>query len=162
MVISGKNTDFNILIEYLDTSNQKNNMEDDNVAHEMTFPKEKPAVDDTYDSVLSGDDLSRFAGQLANDAFNKQIADSGFTLGGYTPNDYYNNRTIMFPTISKDGFWNGFTSHNTYKIEETDMPKKVNSFYEVHFYDEKNIEEKNNMLTKHLICIPLSKKTPPS
>lgn len=150
MVKSDKNTDFKILIEYINPSNQTIKMEDGNVAHEMTFTKEKPAIDETYDSVLSGD-LTPFAGQLTNDAFNKQIADSGFTLGGYTPDDYYNNRTSMFPTISKDGFWDGFTSHSTYKIEETDMPKKVNGFYEVHFYDEKNMEGKNNMLTFFLI-----------
>lgn len=124
---------FDVIIEYLSASDIKIMMEDGCSAHDMTFTKQKPKEVEIYEVVLQGN-LSAFVGQFSTDAFNKTIAESGFTYGLYSPEDYYNNRTSVFPTITEHGYWNGITSHGNYEIQNSDMPKKVEGYYEVHVY----------------------------
>lgn len=132
---SDKNSEFDVFIEYTNPSDIQITMEDGNPAHTMNFTKQKPKENknEKYDVVLQGD-LSLFSGQFSNDKFNKQIADSGFTLGGYSPDDYYNNRTTVFPMLTANGYWNGFTSHGNYEVIASDMPKKVDGYFEVHVH----------------------------
>lgn len=124
---------FEVVVEFVSDSDIKITMTDGNVAHEMVFTSQKPKEDEIYSVILRGD-LSPFAGQFSNDNFNKKIVESGFTYGGYTPEDYYNNRTTVFPTITENGYWNGITSHGNYEVKASDLPKKVGGYYEVHVY----------------------------
>lgn len=121
---------FNVLIEYVDASDIKIIMDDGNAAHEMVFTSQKPKENEKYEVVLKGD-LSPFTGQFSNNEFNKQIADSGFTLGGYSPDDYYSNKTTVFSSITENGYWNGIASHGSYEVIASDMPKKVDGYFEV-------------------------------
>ncbi|MDT2758219.1 DUF6287 domain-containing protein [Enterococcus xiangfangensis] len=108
-------------------------MSDGNPDHQMTFSNQKPKV--TADPVLQGD-LSTFEGSYSNDTTEKAIAESGFTLNGYTPTNYYQNQTTVFPGISKSGedwiYWAG-SSHAHYKMNKNQLPKKTNGYYEVTF-----------------------------
>lgn len=121
---------FHVLVTYVNESDIEIIMEDGDPTHKMVFTKQKPKENETYEVVLQGD-LSSFAGQFSSDYFNKQIVDSGFTLGGYAPDDYYNNRTTVFPTLSANGYWDGITSHGNYEIKASDMPQKTNGYFEV-------------------------------
>lgn len=127
-------SDFEIVITYTDASEFTIVMTDGDTAHEMTFTKQKPDEDAQYAAILTGD-ITAFEGQFSNDAFNKQIVDSNFSLGGYTAEDYYNNQTTVFPMLmNKNHFWNGIASHGDYVIKDSDLPKKIDNYYEAHFY----------------------------
>lgn len=126
-------TKFTIAVTYTSRSDITIKMADGNPDHQMTFSKEKSVKSSSYDSVLKGD-LTPFVGTFSSDDFNQEIADSGFTYGGYQPDDYYHNRTSVFPAITKNGYWNGITSHGKYDIKSSDLPKKVDGYYEVHVY----------------------------
>lgn len=132
---SDKNSEFDVFIEYVNPSDIQITMEDRNPAHTMIFTKQKPkeTKNEKYDVVLQGD-LSLFSGQFSNDNFNKQIADSGFTLGGYSPDDYYNNRTTVFPMLTENGYWNGITSHGNYEVVTSDMPQKIDGYFKVNLH----------------------------
>lgn len=86
-----------------------------------------------YDVILTGD-LTFFEGNFTTNNLNQTIVDSEFTYGGYTPQDYYNNQTTVFPSINDNTYWNGIVSHGSYEIRDNDLPTKVNDYYEVHFY----------------------------
>ncbi len=124
---------FKVSVEYETPENIAITMSDGNVSHQMVFTKEKPATNAKYTAVLKGD-LSAFEGQFSDDTFNKTITDSGFTYGGYSPEDYYNNQTTVFPAIRENGYWNGITSHGNFEVKSSDLPKQVNGYYEVHVY----------------------------
>lgn len=92
-----------------------------------------PAV--PTDKVTTGD-LSEFAGEYSNDYLEKAIADSGFNRYGYTPQDYYQNNTTVFTTISRAGndwyYWYG-TMRAEYKLDTTKLPTNTNGYYRVYF-----------------------------
>jgi len=140
---------FTITIQYVSASDMTIKMSDGVISHEMTFTKQKPAGNATYDVVLQGD-LTPFEGTFSTDSFNQSIADSGFTLGGYDPEDYYQNRTTVFPAITKNGYWNGIASHGEFAIDSSDLPKKVNQYYEMHLYGT-NPGANNATLTFYLV-----------
>ena len=82
----------------------------------MVFANRKDFFKSTNpdDGVLDGD-LTTFSGSYSNESIEKQIADSGFKLYGYSPEDYYNHRTTVFPSIYSDkdngwSFWSGATN----------------------------------------------------
>lgn len=127
--------EFEIAIQYNSPKDISLTMTDGVSSHDMTFSigQVESASKIAEDAILSGD-LSEFSGQLTTDSFNQQIADSGFTLGGYEPEDYYQNSTTVFPSISEDSYWNGITSHGLYELDTNDLSEKVADYYEVHFY----------------------------
>ncbi len=122
---------FTITIQYVSASDMTIKMSNGVISREMTFTKQKPADNATYYVVLKGE-LTPFEGTFSTDSFNQSIADSDFTLGGYTSEDYYQNRTTVFPAITKNGYWNGIISHGKFAIDSSDLPKMVNHYYEVH------------------------------
>ncbi|MBP2100394.1 hypothetical protein [Enterococcus rivorum] len=146
---SDEYSEFNMLIEYTDESDIEITMEDGNPTHTMIFSKQKPKENEQYEVVLQGD-LSPFAGQLSTNEFNKTIADSRFTLGGYSPDDYYNNRTTVFPAITENGYWNGMTSHGNFEVIASDLPKKVDGYFEVRVHGT-NSGANNAVLTFFLV-----------
>ena len=87
------------------------------------------------DLVLKGN-LSSFDGVYSNDDLEQSIADSGFTLYAYKPEDYFQNRTSVFPRITGKGndwnFWSG-SSHMQYKLNENKLPRKIGDYYEAYF-----------------------------
>ena len=95
-------------------------------------------------------DLSSFEDTYSNDTSEKSIADSGFTLYGYSPDDYYQNKTSDFPKLSLQGddwlFWSG-SIHAQYKMDTTRALKKVNSYYEVYLLGVNNAVESGQELT---------------
>ncbi|MGQ5513342.1 DUF6287 domain-containing protein [Streptococcus anginosus] len=113
-------------------------MSDGKVEHDMFFANRKDYFVSNYDAILQGD-LSSFAGNYSNDQLEKAIADSKYTLYGYKPEDYYSNKTSVFPSIRKNIktgnewiYWSG-VSHAYYKLNATKPPKKINNYYEVYF-----------------------------
>ena len=66
----------------------------------------------------------------------KEIAASGFKLYGYTPEEYYQNKTNAFPSIvnGETGwtFWSGGT-RASYPLNKEKEPKKRKGYYEVYF-----------------------------
>ncbi|KXT84526.1 hypothetical protein STRDD11_00917 [Streptococcus sp. DD11] len=132
-------------------------MSDGNPNHEMIFANTekyfKTSKQESEDAILGGD-LSAFAGTYSNDDLEKSIADSGFTLYGYVPEDYYQNKTSVFPNISKNKeanewkFWSG-ASHANYKLNTAKLPQKINDYYEVYFVGANSIaiEEQEFILT---------------
>ena len=59
------------------------------------------------DVVLDGN-LSPFEGAYSNDTYEKEIADSGFKLYGYTPEEYYQNKDQRLSKYCKWGDWLDF------------------------------------------------------
>lgn len=108
-------------------------MTDGDPSHAMNFTNQKPK--DVNEPILQGD-LSTFEGSYTNDRLEQAIAESGFTLYGYQPTDYYQDQTTVFPSLSKNGeewiYWSG-SVHAQYKLNENQLPKKVNGYYEVSF-----------------------------
>ena len=51
--------------------------------------------------------------------------------GGYTPEDYYNNRTSIFPALTNTGYWNGGASHGSFEVDPSDLPQKISDYYKV-------------------------------
>lgn len=95
--------------------------------------QEKNVTSSEYNRVLEGD-LSAFLGEFSTDEFNQIIVDSDFTYGGYSREDYMNNRTSIFPRMTESGFWNGITSHGTYEVLVSDLPQKISDYYQVTVY----------------------------
>ena len=124
---------FNIDIKYVSASDITITITDENSDYEKIFSTQKPEAILTYEVVLDGD-LTPFVGQFSTDEFNQTIVDSGFTYGGYSPEDYYNNQTTVFAAITANGYWNGITSNGNYEVKESDLPVKVDGYYEVHVY----------------------------
>ena len=97
---------------------------------------------DLLDSVLVA-----FAGQYSNDDLEKAIIESGFTLYGYEPQDYYNNGTTVFPQISEDGsFWSG----SMRALYEAYSAYKIDNYYRVDFIGKNAIVE-NQVLALYLV-----------
>ena len=59
-----------------------------------------------------------------------------FPMNGYTPQDYYQNNTTVFTTISRAGndwyYWYG-TMRAEYKLDTTKLPTNTNGYYRVYF-----------------------------
>ncbi|WP_313628935.1 hypothetical protein [Enterococcus italicus] len=142
-------SNFIITLQYVSASDMTIKMSDGVISHEMTFTKQKSADNATYDVVLKGD-LTPFEGTFSTDSFNQSIVDSDFTLGGYTSEDYYQNRTTIFPAVTKNGYWNGIISHGKFAIDSSDLPKMVNHYYEVHLPGT-NTGANNATLTFYLV-----------
>lgn len=113
-------------------------MSDKDPDHEMVFANQKDFFKSTNpdDAVLDGD-LTTFAGSYSNESIEQQIADSGFKLYGYSPEDYYNHRTTVFPSIYSDkdngwSFWSGATNVQ-FVLNKDKKPKKAGATYQVYF-----------------------------
>lgn len=104
-------------------------MSDGNASHELTFTNEKVAANTQYDSITTGD-LSAFYGTYSSDEIEQTIKDSNFTLGGYSPEDYYQKRTTNFNSIDEHGLWIGGV-HARYELDPSKLPVKINDYYEV-------------------------------
>ncbi|MGT2772051.1 DUF6287 domain-containing protein [Streptococcus marimammalium] len=147
---------FTTIVEYKSKTDIKITMTDGNPSHQMTFTKKEPSELEKYDVVLQGD-LTPFEGHFSTDAFNRIVADSGFTYGGYTPEDYFSDRTTVFPTIKKDGYWNGILSHGNFAISPSNLPTKRDGYYVVYLYGT-NIGANNAEMT--LLLVPPKIKGP--
>ena len=116
-------------------------LSDGNKNHEMVFASRTDYFKNSKDNILQGD-LSAFEGTYSNDYLEKAIAESNFTLYGYSPEDFFNDKTSAFPKLSnQEGnwiFWGGAT-HTQFKLDKSKKPKKNNGYYEVYFVgDNKN------------------------
>lgn len=140
---SDGNTDFTVTVRIFKYQSEKNplitvTMSDNDPDHEMVFANRKDFFKSTNpdDAVLDGD-LTTFSGSYSNESIEKQIADSGFKLYGYSPEDYYNHRTTVFPSIYSDqdkgwSFWSG-ASNVQFVLNKDKKPKKAGSTYQVYF-----------------------------
>ena len=141
---SDGNSDFTITVRIFKYKTAKQplttiTMSDGNPAHEMVFANQKEFFEldnaKVQDLVLKGN-LSSFDGVYSNDDLEQSIADSGFTLYAYKPEDYFQNRTSVFPRITGKGndwnFWSG-SSHIKYKLNKNKLPKKIGEYYEAYF-----------------------------
>lgn len=143
---SDGNKDFKISILVNNVDDSSNiltviTLSDGNKSHEMVFASRSDYFKNSKDNILQGD-LSAFEGTYSNDYLEKAIAESNFTLYGYSPEDFFNEKTSAFPKLSKqDGnwiFWSGST-HAQFKLDKSKKPKKNNGYYEVYFVgDNKN------------------------
>lgn len=149
---------FTIEIQITSSNEKSIKMTDGNSSHELNFSsqktKEESSIGNKYDSILNGD-LETFEGEYSNDSVEKAIADSGFTLFGYKPEDYFKNITSVFQRISKGtkidkdwAYWNG-AMHANYQLNQNKLPKKINDYYEVYFLGANTvaIENKEFILT---------------
>ena len=140
---SDGNTDFTITVRIFKYQSDKDplitvTMSDNDPDHEMVFANRKDFFKSTNpdDGVLDGD-LTTFSGSYSNESIEKQIADSGFKLYGYSPEDYYNHRTTVFPSIYSDkdngwSFWSGATNVQ-FVLNKDKKPKKAGATYQVYF-----------------------------
>ncbi|MFS9230675.1 DUF6287 domain-containing protein [Streptococcus australis] len=140
---SDGNKDFTITVRIFKYKTDKDplitvTMSDKDPDHEMVFANRKDFFKSTNpdDAVLDGD-LTTFAGSYSNESIEKQIADSGFKLYGYSPEDYYNHRTTVFPSIYSDqdngwSFWSGATNVQ-FVLNKDKKPKKAGATYQVYF-----------------------------
>ena len=132
---------FKITIEVFDDKSKlvTVTLSDGDLKHEMIFSNQndffKSDNAKAQDLVLKGN-LSSFDGVYSNDDLEQSIADSGFTLYAYKPEDYFQNRTSVFPRITGKGndwnFWSG-SSHMQYKLNENKLPRKIGDYYEAYF-----------------------------
>jgi len=132
---------FKITIEVFDDKDKlvTVTLSDGDLKHEMIFSNHndffKSDNAKAQDLVLKGN-LSSFDGVYSNDDLEQSIADSGFTLYAYKPEDYFQNRTSVFPRITGKGndwnFWSG-SSHMQYKLNENKLPRKIGDYYEAYF-----------------------------
>ena len=106
---SDGNTDFTVTVRVFKYKTDKKplitvTMSDKNPDHEMVFANREDFFKSTdpNDIVLDGN-LSPFEGAYSNDAYEKEIADSGFKLYGYTPEEYYQNKTKRLSKHCKMG-----------------------------------------------------------
>ena len=89
-------------------------MSDKNPDHEMVFANREDFFKSTdpNDVVLDGN-LSPFEGAYSNDTYERKLQLPVFKLYGYTPEEYYQNKTNAFPSIvnGETGwtFWSGGT-----------------------------------------------------
>ncbi len=139
---SDGNTNFTVTVRVFKYKTDKKplitvTMSDKNPDHEMVFANREDFFKSTdpNDVVLDGN-LSPFEGAYSNDTYEKEIADSGFKLYGYTPEEYYQNKTNAFPSIvnGETGwtFWSGGT-RASYLFNKEKEPKKRKGYYEVYF-----------------------------
>ena len=143
---SDGNTDFTITVRIFKYKTDKDplitvTMSDKDPDHEMVFANRKDFFKSTDpdDDVLDGD-LTTFEGTYTNNYIEKMIADSGFKLYGYSPEDFYNHRTTVFPYISSDKekgwiFWSGATNVQ-FVLNKDKKPRKAGSTYQVYFVQE--------------------------
>lgn len=143
---SDGNTDFTITVRIFKYKSDKDplitvTMSDKDPDHEMVFANRKDFFKSTDpdDDVLDGD-LTTFEGTYTNNYIEKMIADSGFKLYGYSPEDFYNHRTTVFPYISSDKekgwiFWSGATN-DQFVLNKDKKPRKAGSTYQVYFVQE--------------------------
>lgn len=143
---SDGNTDFTITARIFKYKSDKDplitvTMSDKDPDHEMVFANRKDFFKSTDpdDDVLDGD-LTTFEGTYTNNYIEKMIADSGFKLYGYSPEDFYNRRTTVFPYISSDKekgwiFWSG-TTNVQFVLNKDKKPRKAGSTYQVYFVQE--------------------------
>ena len=143
---SDGNTDFTITARIFKYKTDKDplitvTMSDKDPDHEMVFANRKDFFKSTDpdDDVLDGD-LTTFEGTYTNNYIEKMIADSGFKLYGYSPEDFYNHRTTVFPYISSDKekgwiFWSGATNVQ-FVLNKDKKPRKAGSTYQVYFVQE--------------------------
>ena len=140
---SDGNKDFTITVRIFKYKTDKDplitvTMSDKDPDHEMVFANRKDFFKSTDpdDDVLDGD-LTTFEGTYTNNYIEKMIADSGFKLYGYSPEDYYNHRTTVFPSIYSDkdngwSFWSG-ASNVQFVLNKDKKPKKAGATYQVYF-----------------------------
>ena len=143
---SDGNKDFTITVRIFKYKTDKDplitvTMSDKDPNHEMVFANRKDFFKSTDpdDDVLDGD-LTTFEGTYTNNYIEKMIADSGFKLYGYSPEDFYNHRTTVFPYISSDKekgwiFWSGATNVQ-FVLNKDKKPRKAGSTYQVYFVQE--------------------------
>ena len=143
---SDGNTDFTVTVRIFKYKAEKDplitvTMSDKDPDHEMVFANRKDFFKSTDpdDDVLDGD-LTTFEGTYTNNYIEKMIADSGFKLYGYSPEDFYNHRTTVFPYISSDKekgwiFWSGATNVQ-FVLNKDKKPRKAGSTYQVYFVQE--------------------------
>lgn len=143
---SDGNTDFTVTVRIFKYKSDKDplitvTMSDKDPDHEMVFANRKDFFKSTDpdDDVLDGD-LTTFEGTYTNNYIEKMIADSGFKLYGYSPEDFYNHRTTVFPYISSDKekgwiFWSGATNVQ-FVLNKDKKPRKAGSTYQVCFVQE--------------------------
>ena len=143
---SDGNKDFTITVRIFKYKTDKDplitvTMSDKEPDHEMVFANRKDFFKSTDpdDDVLDGD-LTTFEGTYTNNYIEKMIADSGFKLYGYSPEDFYNHRTTVFPYISSDKekgwiFWSGATNVQ-FVLNKDKKPRKAGSTYQVYFVQE--------------------------
>ena len=143
---SDGNKDFTITVRIFKYKTDKDplitvTMSDKDPDHEMVFANRKDFFKSTDpdDNVLDGD-LTTFEGTYTNNYIEKMIADSGFKLYGYSPEDFYNHRTTVFPYISSDKekgwiFWSGATNVQ-FVLNKDKKPRKAGSTYQVYFVQE--------------------------
>jgi hypothetical protein len=75
-------------------------------------------------------DLSEIEGQYSNESLEQAIRESGFELYGYTPEEYYNDQTTVFPYVAADGtYWYG-PMHANYELV---WALKENGYYKLVF-----------------------------
>lgn len=136
-------------------------MSDGNPKHTMVFAAETQAnsrvnnASQDKTAILNGD-LTSFAGQYSSNELEKSIADSGFTMGGYQPEDYYSNNTTYFPKIGYDkdsGKWEYWIGgvHAFYTLDTKKAPKKIDNYYQVNFVGANGIAVKGSEVVLYLI-----------
>lgn len=162
---SDGNKDFKISILVNNVDDSSNiltviTLSDGNKNHEMVFASRTDYFKNSKDNILQGD-LSAFEGIYSNDYLEKAIAESKFTLYGYSPEDFFNDKTSAFPKISnQEGnwlFWSGST-HAQFKLDKSKKPKKNNGYYEVYFVG----DNKNAIIGQELVLtfIPANETGP--
>ena len=162
---SDGNKDFKISILVNNVDDSSNiltviTLSDGNKNHEMVFASRTDYFKNSKDNILQGD-LSAFEGTYSNDYLEKAIAESNFTLYGYSPEDYFEDKTSVFPKISKQEgnwlFWSGST-HAQFKLDKSKKPKKNNGYYEVYFVG----DNKNAIIGQELVLtfIPANETGP--
>ena len=162
---SDGNKDFKISILVNNVDDSSNiltviTLSDGNKNHEMVFASRTDYFKNSKDNILQGD-LSAFEGTYSNDYLEKAIAESNFTLYGYSPEDYFEDKTSAFPKIFKQEgnwlFWSGST-HAQFKLDKSKKPKKNNGYYEVYFVG----DNKNAIIGQELVLtfIPANETGP--
>ena len=135
-------------------------LSDGNKNHEMVFASSSDYFKNNKDNIFEGY-LSAFEGTYSNDYLEKTIAESKFTLYGYSPEDYFEDKTSAFPKIFKQEgnwlFWSGST-HAQFKLDKSKKPKKNNGYYEVYFVG----DNKNAIIGQELVLtfIPANETGP--
>lgn len=135
-------------------------LSDGNKNHEMVFASRSDYFKNSKDNILQGD-LSSFEGTYSNDDLEKEIAESNFNFYGYSPEDFFEDKTSIFPKLyNQEGnwiFWSGST-HAQFKLDKSKKPKKNNGYYEVYFLG----DNKNAIIGQELVLtfIPANETGP--
>ncbi|MFR9119844.1 MAG: hypothetical protein ACLVJN_03285 [Streptococcus parasanguinis] len=109
---------------------------DKNPDHEMVFANREDFFKSTdpNDVVLDGN-LSPFEGAYSNDTYEKEIADSGFKLYGYTRRILPKQDQRLSALVNGETgwtFWSGGT-RASYLFNKEKEPKKRKGYYQVYF-----------------------------